>query len=84
MKNSENYRNDWNTQMNGQYIAWSGVQLILLQEIRDELKKLNGLLGCSRFVGIPTTLTDIGIAVRRTANNTTRRRRVSLKKGRRP
>ncbi len=28
-------------------------------DIRDELKKLNNLLGCSRFIRIPTTLEEI-------------------------
>lgn len=48
------------------------VHTVLLMEIRDELKTLNRLLGCSNFIGIPTTLRAI-------QRNTTKRRRA--KKG---
>ena len=41
------------------------VQCILLQEVRDELKKLNALLHCRNFQNIPKTLTVIAAPVRR-------------------
>lgn len=43
-------------------------QSAILMDIRDELQKLNSLLSCSRFIGIPTTLNRI-------AKNTTKRKR---------
>lgn len=46
--------------------SWSAqdIQIILLQEIRDELKTLNSLLGCANFTGIPQTLKRIERAVK--------------------
>ena len=41
------------------------VTCILLQEVRDELKRLNALLHCQNFQGIPRTLTDLAAPVRR-------------------
>ncbi len=38
---------------------------ILLQEIRQELKKLNALLSCSNFVSIPHTLRQIAKQTRK-------------------
>lgn len=40
-------------------------QLAVLMDIRDELKKLNALLGCQNFIGIPTTLRSIRRAMPR-------------------
>lgn len=36
-----------------------GATLATLMDIRDELQKLNALLSCSNFVGIPHTLRAI-------------------------
>lgn len=36
--------------------TWEQVQVAVLMDIRDELKRLNALLHCHRFVGIPKTL----------------------------
>ena len=36
-----------------------GVQLAVLLDIRDELQKLNHLLHCSNFTGIPRALSRI-------------------------
>lgn len=36
-----------------------GVSVALLMDIRDELKRLNTLLHCHNFVGIPATLRTI-------------------------
>lgn len=38
---------------------WNAVFAALLMDLRDELQKLNRLLGCSNFLGIPQTLRDI-------------------------
>ena len=35
------------------------LQILLLMEVREQLKKLNGLLHCERFVGIPGKLERI-------------------------
>ena len=35
---------------------WRGVTVAVLMDIRDELQKLNHLLHCHRFTGIPETL----------------------------
>lgn len=40
-------------------MTWEGVHTALLMDIRDELKQLNGLLGCPNFVEIPRTLRAI-------------------------
>lgn len=41
--------------------TWShaAIQCVVLMDIRDELKRLNALLYCHNFVGIPTTLKSI-------------------------
>lgn len=39
--------------------SWEGAQLAVLMDLRDELQKLNRLLGCDRFVGIPSVLAQI-------------------------
>ncbi len=39
------------------------VKCALLMDIRDELQALNRLLNCSRFIQIPTTLSNIERAV---------------------
>lgn len=43
----------------GRIDSWDGVKIAVLMDIRDELKKLNGLLHCSNFVAIPQILRDI-------------------------
>lgn len=54
------YGINWNHHSNDDG-TWSqdSVQSILLQEVRDELKKLNTLLGCRNFLDIPTRLRAI-------------------------
>ena len=37
-------------------VSWDGVQTAVLMDIRDELKKLNQLLGCENFIAIPSIL----------------------------
>ena len=46
---------------------WQYVHVRVLQDIRDELQKLNSLLHCHRFVAIPHTLNVI-------RKNTTKRK----------
>lgn len=59
---SQQYGTDWLlSPENEASNTWShnAIQIILLQEIRDELKALNRLLNCRNFTGIPTTLRSI-------------------------
>lgn len=39
--------------------TWERVGVAVLMDIRDELKRLNGLLSCPNFTGIPSTLRRI-------------------------
>lgn len=50
---------DWTAVKSFPYDWQHAPQICVLQDIRDELKRLNGLLNCSRFVGIPSTLNGI-------------------------
>ena len=43
--------------------SWTPVTAALLMDLRDELKRLNRLLHCDNFVGIPWTLKRIEAAV---------------------
>ena len=63
---SKYYNRDWDHWC-GEDAAFTRdrVQCILLQEVRDELKKLNALLYCRNFQNIPKTLTDLATPVRR-------------------
>ena len=73
---SEQYGVDWDLDhCPGTPNRWlpDRITLILLQEIRDELKTLNALLGCRNFTDIPATLRTI-------AEQTARPRRPKKKK----
>jgi hypothetical protein len=39
--------------------SWNSIHTSLLMDIREELQRLNKLLHCSNFIGIPSTLTAI-------------------------
>lgn len=39
--------------------TWEQAGIAVLMDIRDELQKLNALLGCHNFVSIPTVLRSI-------------------------
>lgn len=52
--------------------SYDALHLVLLMDIREELKRLNSLLSCHRFVGIPTTLNKI-------AKNTTKKKPAARK-----
>lgn len=56
----------------GDRITWEGAKLAVLMDIRDELQKLNRLLGCSNFTDIPRIL-------RRTEQNTRKRKKRPVK-----
>ena len=45
--------------------SWEEINCALMMDIRDELKRLNTLLHCSNFVGIPSTLTAINGKLRK-------------------
>lgn len=44
--------------------TWDGAQTAVFMDLRDELKKLNALLGCQNFIDVPEILRDIRDAVR--------------------
>lgn len=46
----------WNVGETDGSITWERATVAVLMDIRDELKRLNSLLYCSNFTGIPTTL----------------------------
>ena len=48
--------------------TWEQLQLAVLMDLRDELQKLNRLLGCQNFIEIPTILREI-------RRNTTKKKR---------
>jgi hypothetical protein len=48
-----------------QGFQWLHVQVALLMDVRDELQKLNALLHCHNFTGMPETLRQVR---RNTAN----------------
>lgn len=52
---------EWNLPVKpeGNIDSWDALHGALLMDIRDELKRLNGLLHCSNFTGIPHTLLRI-------------------------
>ena len=53
-------------------VSYDGAQLAVLMDIRDELQKLNGLLHCSNFRGIPASL----MAIRKNTNKPPRKPRL--------
>jgi hypothetical protein len=44
------------TNSEGQVVSWEQVQVAVLMDLRDELKRLNALLHCSNFTAIPNIL----------------------------
>lgn len=47
---------DWNLPDS---LSWGQVEVAVLMDIRDELKRLNSLLRCPNFIGIPFRLEQI-------------------------
>ena len=64
---------NWNlpTRDNGAIETWDAIKIAVLMDIRDEMQKLNNLLGCPNFTGIPRSLT----AIRRNTAKPRRRKR---------
>ncbi len=77
---STKYAVDWKLHSSDGGHSWpkDTIQIILLQEIRDELKKLNTLLHCHNFVNIAKEMRDIGKLAR--AIQVDRRSRRKVKK----
>ncbi len=51
---------DWDlANADGKIESWERVGIAVLMDIRDELQKLNRLLGCPNFLGMPQTLREI-------------------------
>ena len=59
---------DWFLPDVGTGISLDHAKLAVLMDLRDELKRLNGLLHCSNFIDIPRVLSQI-------RKNTTKSRR---------
>lgn len=58
MRNKKRSDADWNTPTDTGF-TWQHVEVELLMDIRDELKRLNELLNCHNFIRIPTVLDSI-------------------------
>lgn len=58
---------------NGMVPSWERVAIAVLMDIRDELKRLNGLLHCRNFLAIPHKLD----AIRRQLPKRRRRRKTA-------
>ena len=57
---TESYGGDWNIWRNDDgSISYDKIQIILLQEIRDQLKALNATLDCHNTRSIPGSLKGI-------------------------
>ena len=51
---------DWNlADDKGRIGSWELVQVAVLMDLRDELKRLNNLLNCPNFISIPRILRGI-------------------------
>ncbi len=60
---------DWNisesTSQPGSPTTMDGAILAVLMDVRDELQRLNSLLGCSNFTGLPKDIRAIATRARR-------------------
>lgn len=73
---STQYGVDWRLNANdAEGTSWTPdrIQLILLQEIRDELQRLNHTLDCQNTRSIPGSLKKIRVAVEKVAEGTGKR-----------
>ncbi len=62
---------DWTVaEEDGRVPTWERVIVAVLMDVRDELKRLNTLLYCHNFTGIPQTLRAI-------RKNTTKKKRAA-------
>lgn len=64
---------EWQLWKDDSGYAGQQIQLALLMDIRRELQRLNCLLNCPRFTGIPSILTEI-------ERNTGKRKRLTKKR----
>ena len=71
----ENVEWDLPKNADGGIKSWDAVKVAVLMDIRDELKRLNGVLHCDNFMKIPATLRQI-------KRNTTKPVRKTVKNGR--
>lgn len=50
----------WNlANSDGKIASWEMVVIAVMMDVRDELKRLNSLLYCHNFTGIPQTLRKV-------------------------
>lgn len=68
MKDDRFKNKDWALPVaeSGKIATWDAVKIAVLMDIRDELQKMNALLHCPNFVGIPQTLKRIDRRLTRT------------------
>lgn len=79
MRETRHKDSTWDvSDVNGKAVSWATVQVAVLMDIRDELKKLNGLLHCPNFQAIPRKLDEIRLRLNfEIAAKPSRRRKVN-------
>lgn len=70
---------EWNIG-NGPTHTYEAAQLAVLMDLRDELKRLNGVLNCPNFISVPGILREIRKHTDGTRKNTTKKRRRKVAK----
>lgn len=65
------------TEEDGTVRTWEQVQVALLMDIRDELKRLNNVLQCPNFIAVPSKLDLIRQELKEVRRNTRKRKRVA-------
>lgn len=71
MSDQRRANRNWNiAEEDGNVPTWERVGIAVMMDIRDEMQKLNQLLSCPNFTGIPRTL----IAIRRNTTKAKRRK----------
>jgi len=59
----------------GEILTWEEVQVAVLMDIREELKRLNNVLQCPNFIAVPRKLDDIKSELRQVRLNTRKKKR---------
>lgn len=67
MKNTRFKDVNWDlpTTPEGGIKTWEAVQIAVMMDIRDELKRLNGTLACPNFLAIPSRLEKMRLSLGR-------------------
>lgn len=59
----------------GETLSWEEVQVAVLMDIRDELKRLNNVLQCPNFIAVPAKLEHIRTELKQIRLQTRKRKR---------